>query len=179
MMKTQVAVGRSIRMFNIHSLPKPKLLIVLYTATITLTSTVDERQTACPGEVVTYTCTVTQANVLQWVALPFIMSDNTNIPQFLFSAAENTVLDCSNSSFAVQCSELDYRTTLTDVSTVQNGLADMTSTFRFTANARVNGTVVECMAALNTGILMSSNTLKVASKLHPRHGTSMCISHTL
>ena len=103
----------------------------------------DGRQAACPGEVVTYTCTVTQANVLQWVALPFIMSDNTNIPRFSFSTAENTVLDCSNSSSAVQCSEFDYRATLTDVSTVQNGFADMTSTFRFTANARVNGTQLQ------------------------------------
>ena len=153
---------------------KLKLLIVLCTATITLTSTVDGRQAACPGEVVTYTCTVTQANILQWVALPFIMSDNTNIPRFLFSAAENTVLDCSNSSSAVQCSEFDYRATLTDVGTVQNGFADMTSTFRFTANARANGTVVECMAALNTGILISNSTLKVAGKLHTLGMVHLC-----
>jgi len=37
-------------------------------ATITLTSNVDGRQAACPGEVVTYTCTMIQGAVITWTA---------------------------------------------------------------------------------------------------------------
>ena len=49
---------------------------------------------------------------------------------------------------------------------VQNGLADMTSTFRFTASARVNGTVVQCIESTATGIQRANNTLIVAGLLH-------------
>ena len=42
------------------------------TATLTLTSTLDGRQTSCPGEVVTYTCTVLRTTVITWVASPGI-----------------------------------------------------------------------------------------------------------
>ena len=138
-------------------------------ATITLTSTVDGRQAACPAEVVTYTCTVIQGNVLEWIAVPFIMS--TNRLQFSFSTPENTVLACSDSFSAVLCSDFDYRAILTDVGTVQGGaFPDMTSTFRFTASARVNGTVVECRTTLLTGNQMSSSPLSVAGELH----TQLC-----
>ena len=42
--------------------------------TVTLTSCVEQdgRQAACPGEVVTFTCVVTEAGGLQWIAEPFI-----------------------------------------------------------------------------------------------------------
>ena len=39
---------------------------------MTLTSTLDGRQAACPGEVVTYTCTVLQTAVISVYALPDI-----------------------------------------------------------------------------------------------------------
>ena len=135
-----------------------------HAATITLTSTLDGRQTACPGEVVTYTCTVTQAFLLEWTAEPFI--NETNRLQFSRSTpAEDRVIDCSDSS-TVPCTDLDYQTTLTSVGPVQSGFADMTSTFRFTASARVNGTVVQCRESTATGVQMANSTLNVAGLLH-------------
>ena len=124
-----------------------ELLSSCNAATITLTSTVDGIQAACPGEVVTYTCTVIQGNVLEWIAVPFIMSANRL--QFSFSTPENTVLACSDSSSAVVCSDFDYRATLTDVGTVQGGaFRDMTSTFRFTA---------KCQGQWNSGGMQGNN----------------------
>ena len=159
------------RELEVHSVkyppPPPKkkknyFLHCLYAAT--LTSSVDGRQAACPGEVVTYTCTVIQGIRLEWVAAPFIME--INVLQFTPSVPENTVLNCSDSSSAVQCSDLDYRAILTEVGTVQGGLADMTSTFRFTASARVNGTVVECRTTNASGIQRLIKAINVAGALH-------------
>ena len=134
------------------------------TATTALSSTLDERQTACPGEVVTYTCSVTQAVILDWTAEPFITE--TNRLQFSRSTpAEDRVIDCNDNS-TVPCADLDYRTTLTSVGPAQSGFADMTSTFRLTASARVNGTVVECTGSTATGVQMANSTLIVAGGLH-------------
>ena len=64
-----------------------------FTAAITLTSTLDVRQTACPGEVATYICTLTQTIHLEWTAVPFI--NNNNRLQFTTTTPpENRVL-CS------------------------------------------------------------------------------------
>ena len=110
------------------------------------------RLPACPGEVVTYTCTVIQGAVLEWVAAQYNTNTNPNHPQFTPTTPENTALDYSDSSSAVQCSDFDYQATIADVSNVGSGFADMTSTFRFTANARLNGTVVECRVTILTGL---------------------------
>ena len=135
-------------------------------ATVALTSTLDERQTACPGEVVTYTCSVTQAVLLDWTAEPFI--DERNRLQFSRSTpAEDKIIDCSDNS-TVPCADLDYRTTLTSVGPAQRGFADMTSTFRFTASARVNGTVVQCNGSTATGVQTANSTLSVTGMLHPQ-----------
>ena len=132
------------------------------TATTALTSTLDGRQTACPGEVVTYTCTVTQVVLLDWTAEPFI--NETNRLQFSRSTpAEDRVIDCSDSS-TVPCADLDYRATLTSVGPAQ----DITSTFRFTASARVNGTVVQCIGSTGTGVQTANSTLNVTGVLHPQ-----------
>ena len=129
-------------------------------ATVTLTSTLDERQTACPGEVVTYTCTVTQVVLLDWTAEPFI--DETNRLQFSRSTpARDRVIDCSD-NFTVSCADLDYQAALTSVGPAQ----DITSTFRFTASARVNGTVVQCTGSTATGVQTANSTLIVAGGLH-------------
>ena len=134
-----------------------------FTAAITLTSTLDVRQASCPREVVTYTCTLTQAIRLEWTAVPFI--NNNNRLQFTTTTPpENRVLTCGIST--VLCANLDYQATLTSVGPVQNGLADMTSTFRFTASARVNGTVVQCIESTATGIQRANSTLIVAGLLH-------------
>ena len=114
----------------------------------------------------TYTCSVTQAVLLDWTAEPFITG--TNHLQFSRSTpAEDRVLDCSDSS-TVPCADLDYQTTLTSVGPAQGGFADMTSTFRFTASARVNGTVVQCRGSTATGVQTANSTLIVAGGLHPQ-----------
>ena len=113
----------------------------------------------------TYICTLTQAIRLEWTAVPFI--NNNNRLQFTTTTpSQNRVLTCGSS---VQCADLDYQATLTSVGPVQNGLADMTSTFRFTASARVNGTVVQCIESTATGIQRANSTLIVAGLLHTYH----------
>ena len=133
-------------------------------AVTTLNSSVDGR-TACPGERVTYTCTVTQAAVLEWTAEPFINS----IHRQQFSSTtppEGRVLSCSDPTSDVKCTNLDYYANLTRVRAIRNGFADMTSTFRFTASTRVNGTVVQCKGLTATEGQTASQTLNVTGGLH-------------
>ena len=131
----------------------------------TLTSSVDGRRTACPGEGVTYTCTVTERLILEWIAEPFIMPSNRL--QFSSTASpEDRVLACSDPTSPVQCSDFDYQATLTSVGTIRNRFADMTSTFRFTASARVNGTVLQCRGLTATEDQMARQTLYVTGGLH-------------
>jgi len=105
---------------------------------------VDGRQVACPGEVVTYTCTATQAASVTWTAAPFLVG--TAVRFRSTSPSDERQLGCSDTSSPVQCAGLDYQATLTSVGTFVGGVADLTSTFRFTARAELNGTVVQCSA---------------------------------
>jgi len=46
---------------------------------------------------------------------------------------------------AVLCTDINFQAELTSIGTLDvNNLAELTSTFRFTATAGLNGTVVEC-----------------------------------
>ena len=111
-----------------------------------------------------YTCTVTQAAVLEWTAEPFI--NNTNRRQFSSTVPpEDRVLSCSNPTSAVKCTDLDYYATITRVSILRNGFADMISTFGFTASAKVNGTVVQCKGFTATEDQTGSQTLNVTGGL--------------
>ena len=98
------------------------------TATITLTSTLDGRQTACPGKVVTYTCTVLRTAVISWVASPGINFVNyyprDQIGQRIIADFQIALI--SNVPIAV-------------------GLADLTTTLTVTATLARNGTVVQCL----------------------------------
>jgi len=106
---------------------------------------VDGRQAACPGEVVTYTCNVTQAASVTWTAAPVLVGIVVRFRSN--SPSDERQLSCNATSSPVQCTDLDYQATLTSVGTVDmNGAADLTSTFRFTAIAELNGTVVQCNA---------------------------------
>ena len=100
------------------------------TATITLTSTLDGRQTACPGEVVTYTCTVLRTAVITWVASPGINRVDY-YPRDQIDQIRQRVIG-------------DFQIDL--ISNVPNGtgLADLTITLTATATLARNGTVVEC-----------------------------------
>ena len=63
-------------------------------ATTTLTSTLDGRQVACPGQLVTYTCTVTQAFVLGWTAAPILV--NPSLLRFTTSDPVGRMVGCSD-----------------------------------------------------------------------------------
>ena len=142
----------------------PVFHIVFNTATTTLASSLNGRQTACPGTLVTYTCTVTQGVVLEWTAEPFITESNRR--QFSSTAApEDRVLSCRDFTSPVQCADFDYQATLTSVSTIQNRYANMTSTVKFTARVMVNGTVVQCKGLTATGVQMASHILNVTGVL--------------
>jgi len=105
----------------------------------------DGRQAACPGEVVIYTCIVTQAASITWTAAPVLVGISVRFRST--SPTDERQLSCSDSSSPVLCANLDYQATLTRIGTVDMiGAADLTSTFRFTARAELNGTVVQCSA---------------------------------
>ena len=120
--------------------------------TVTLTSSVEqnERQAACPGEVVTFTCMVTDGVVLSWTAEPYFnMSD---LIRFVVSNDVGmTIVD--NSGL--------FRATLTSVS--QSGIfGDLTSDLTVTASETLGGTVVQCLA---TSTILMSKTLTLAGTM--------------
>ena len=120
----------------------------------------DGRQAACPGEVVTYTCTVTQGGSITWTAAPVLVGIAV---RFLTTEPSGSSRSCSDPSSPVQCANLDYQANIASVGTLDmNGLADLTSTFRFTARAEINGTVVQCSAVTATSTPSATQTLNVA-----------------
>ena len=115
------------------------------TQTVTLTSSVElnGRQAACPREVVTFTCMVTDSPGLRWIAEPFI-SPSDPITFVVSSAPGNMAVDGSG----------QFRAVLTSLSVAQSDLiGDLTSELTVTASETLGGTVVQCLAT--TTILMS------------------------
>ena len=111
---------------------------------------------------------MTQAVTLDWTAETFIIDSN----QLQFTSttpSENRIIACSDPTSSVQCVDLDYRAALTRVGPVQSGFADMTSTFRFTASARVNDTVVQCRGSTADGIQVASSTLRITGMVHTQY----------
>jgi len=124
---------------------------------------VDGIQTICPGEV-TYTCTVTEAISISWTAAP-ILTDITLVRFLPTTPPNERMRSCSDASSTVRCTDLDYRASLTNVGTVDmNGLADLTSTFRFTARAGLSGTVVQCSSTTLTGTQTDDRVLNFTGK---------------
>ena len=97
-------------------------------ATITLTSILDGRQTACPEEVVTYTCTVLRTSVVSWVGLPRI----NRIDYYPRDQIGQQVIG-------------DFQIALISNVPIAIGLADLTTTLTVTATLARNGTVVQCL----------------------------------
>ena len=60
---------------------------------------------ACPGETVTYTCTVNQGTFLDWIVEPFI--NDSDPVRFSTAATAGTSFDCSGAA-AVQCAEFNF-----------------------------------------------------------------------
>ena len=130
-------------------------------ATSSLSSTLDGRQAACPGEVVNFTCTVTQAFTLGWTAAPVLV--NPSLLRFTTFDPAGRMVGCSDIA-AIQCADLDFLATLTSIGTPVNSAADMTSTFRFTARPGLNGTVVECSGLTIPSTPSANHTLTIAGK---------------
>ena len=130
-------------------------------ATITLTSTVDGRQVACPREIVTYTCTVIQGATLTWTAAPALV--DPTLARFLDTSPSGESRSCSDTP-SIQCADLDYLATLTNVTNSMGNVADLTSTFRFTATAELNQTVVQCRAVTATTAPPATQTLIIAGE---------------
>ena len=112
----------------------PNIVTALCTAgraAVTLTSTLDGRQTTCVRDVVTYTCTILRTSSITWSALP----DIDGVGYF-----------ANGGSFGQQVTG-DFQIALTDrVPDPINPttLADLTTTLTVTATVGRNGTVVEC-----------------------------------
>ena len=126
-------------------------------ATITLNSTVE---VASPGEMVTYTCTVTEAGDISWTAAPIFIRHSQ--VRFLATASPDQRMRSCNDVSSINCTDIDFQAALTSVGALDmNNFANLTSTFTFNATAELNGTVVECRGETNSGILTLSQTLTV------------------
>ena len=130
----------------------------MHTATITLTSTLNGRQGACPREIVTYTCTVTQGSILEWTAEPFLSGADL---RFTPTTPANSRMRGCDDYVNIQCTVFDFQSTVS-ITNINAGmtLADLTSTFRFTARAEINGTVVRCRVVDVNGLAAQNETLK-------------------
>ena len=124
---------------------------------MTLTSSVEQdgRQAACPGEVVTFTCVVTEATILSWIAEPFI-------PQ---SDPIDFVPSSSAGTMAVDGSG-QFRAVLDSIMFIGSGLVVFTSRLTVTASGSgtLSGTEVQCSGrqGISPTIIMMSKTLIIA-----------------
>ena len=67
----------------------------------------------------------------------------------------------------MQCAGFDFVATLTNVGPLEmNGAADMTSTFRFTARAELNRTVVQCSGTTSPSTPSESLNFTVAGECY-------------
>ena len=98
-------------------------------AAVTLTSTLDGRQTACPREVVTYTCIALRTTVVTWFVLPDI-----DVDYFAASSLQQRTISGFQLALTGNVPDPSNPTTI----------ADLTITLTVTATVGRNGTVVEC-----------------------------------
>ena len=116
---------------------------------------------ACPGETVTYTCTVTQGFALKWIVEPFISG---NDPIRFTSTTDRRIVNCNNFA-TVHCTDFNFVATLINIANTMvmgfTTLADMTSTLTFNATVRLNGTVMQCRGTTAVGFPITNRTLNV------------------
>ena len=124
--------------------------------TVTLTSSVEQdgRQAACPGEEVTFTCTVTGTAVLQWIAEPHI---NQSDP-VLFSVASATAGETRDPTPQIHIVLDDVRNY-----TFDPRFRDFVSTLTVRNSTALSGTVIQCSNGVFT---TRNNSLIVGSKCH-------------
>ena len=99
-------------------------------AAVTMISTLNGRQVACPGEVVTYTCIAPRTTVVTWFVLPDI--DVDYFPTS--SLGQQQVIRGFQPALTGNVPDPTNPTTI----------ADLTITLTVTATAGLNRTVVEC-----------------------------------
>ena len=107
---------------------------------------------------------VNQGVTVGWTAAP-VLTDPTAVVFVATAPSDQTTRDCSAIS-SIRCTDLDFYANFTNISTVQNGIADLSSTFRFTATAGLNGTVVQCTAVTESDIPRANRSLIVAGKVY-------------
>ena len=111
----------------------------------------------------TYTCTVNQGFLLDWIVEPFILG-STGI-QFTSTESTGRSFDC-NDVAAVQCKDFNFVATLTNTVNMMvvssTTLADITSTLTFTAAVSLNGTVVQCRGSTAVGFPLVNSIFTVA-----------------
>ena len=124
---------------------------------MTLTSSVelDGRQAACPGEVVTFTCTVAEAVALEWIAEPFIPRNDPIRVQFLPDAKNGTMMDLTDQIYIV----LDAVSPTTDPRFV-----NFISFLTVNDSSAIRGIIIQCIAG--DPDLTANNTLTTGSKLY-------------
>ena len=110
-------------------------VLTLITAEVVLVSSVEQegRAAACPGELVVFTCTVTQGFSLNWASAVFTC-DNSPSPTFVLTASTSV-------GDTVNCGS--FQANVTNVSLVGAGRGNLSSTLTPTAPTSP-GTVVTC-----------------------------------
>ena len=128
------------------------MLALASSQTTTLTSSVEQagRQAACPGEEVTFTCNVTDAGGLQWIAEPHI----TQSSPVTFSGSGATAGEKRDPTAQIHI-------VLDDVSPGSiPQVRDFVSTLTVRNSTALSGTVIQCSGGINT----VSSTLMLGSK---------------
>ena len=105
---------------------------------------------------------VDQAATVGWTAAP-VLTDPTAVQVLTTQIIDQRMRDCS-SVHSVRCTDLDFFASLTSVGIVQNGLADLISTFTFTAKAALSGMVVLCSATTENSTPAVNQSLIIAGK---------------
>ena len=101
---------------------------------------------------------MTQGSILEWTAEPFLSTAELRFAPS--TPADRRSVDCDD-FVNIQCTVLDFQATVS-ITNAGMSLADLTSTFRFTARAELNGTVVRCRVADVNGVAAQNETLKAA-----------------
>ena len=113
---------------------------------MTLTSSVEQdgREAACPGEVVTFTCMVTEAGFLQWIAEPFIKANDSGFFPTINKAGD------------VQDPTPHIHIVLIEINDANDPrLRNYISTLTVNATTALNGTVIQCNNGFKTLIIES------------------------
>ena len=112
-----------------------------------LTSSVEEQgsRVSCPGEKVTFTCTVLRGTTLQWMSDAFSSAPRT----FSLFQIDSTREPRTYGEFTVNL-------TVSVPDPGKPGFGDLTSSLIFTATPELNGTVIQCSNQLT---IMSKTTI--------------------